>query len=73
MNAKVIQDCIYQNTFYKEGDIVTGSDNELQEILDFGYAEVYDGPIEAPKEEKPVEETSKEEEPESDGKKTTKK
>lgn len=73
MNAKVIQDCIYQNTFYKEGDIVTGSDNELQEILDFGYAEVYDGPIEAPKEEEPVEETSKEEEPESDGKKTTKK
>lgn len=73
MNAKVIQDCIYQNTFYKEGDIVTGSDNELQEILDFGYAKVYDGPIEAPKEEEPVEETSKEEEPESDGKKTTKK
>ena len=72
MNAKVIQDCIYQNTFYKEGDIVTGSDNKLQETLDFGYAEVYDGPIEAPKEEETVEETPIEE-PESDGKKTAKK
>lgn len=73
MNAKVIQDCIYQNTFYKEGDIVTGSDNELQEILDFGYAEVYDGPIEAPVvEEEPIEETPIED-PESDGKKTAKK
>ena len=81
--AKVIEPCVYKNEFYEvddiitgteeEIDIVTGSDNELQEILDFGYAEVYDGPIEAPVvEEEPVEETPIEE-PESDGKKTAKK
>ena len=87
--AKVIEPCVYKNEFYEVDDIITGTEEEIEQHVHFGYAVpteeapvVEEEPVEeAPKEEEPVEEPPIEEpveeppieEPESDGKKTTKK
>ncbi len=67
--AKVIEPCVYKNEFYEVDDIITGTEEEIEQHVHFGYAVPTE---EAPKEEEPVEETPIEE-PESDGKKTAKK
>ena len=67
--AKVIEPCVYKNEFYEVDDIITGTEEEIEQHVHFGYAVSTE---EAPKEEEPVEETPIEE-PESDGKKTAKK
>ena len=67
--AKVIEPCVYKNEFYEVDDIITGTEEEIEQHVHFGYAVPTE---EAPKEEEPVEEPPIEE-PESDGKKTTKK
>ena len=67
--AKVIEPCVYKNEFYEVDDIITGTEEEIEQNVHFGYAVPTE---EAPKEEEPVEETPIEE-PESDGKKTAKK
>lgn len=78
--AKVIEPCVYKNEFYEVDDIITGTEEEIEQHVHFGYAVpteeapvVEEEPVEeAPKEEEPVEETPIEE-PKSDGKKTAKK
>lgn len=67
--AKVIEPCVYKNEFYEVDDIITGTEEEIEQHVHFGYAVPTE---EAPKEEEPVEENPIEE-PESDGKKTAKK
>ena len=68
--AKVIEPCVYKNEFYEVDDIITGTEEEIEQHVHFGYAvPTEEAPVveEEPVEEPPIEE------PESDGKKTTKK
>ena len=77
--AKVIEPCVYKNEFYEVDDIITGTEEEIEQHVHFGYAvPTEEAPVveEEPVEEAPIEEPVEEtpiEEPESDGKKTAKK
>lgn len=77
--AKVIEPCVYKNEFYEVDDIITGTEEEIEQHVHFGYAvSTEEAPVveEEPVEEAPIEEPVEEtpiEEPESDGKKTAKK
>lgn len=44
--AKVIEPCVYKNEFYKVDDIITGTEEEIEQHVHFGYA--------VPTEEAPV-------------------
>ena len=55
--AKVIEPCVYKNEFYEVDDIITGTEEEIEQHVHFGYA--------VPTEEAPVveEEEVEEEQP----------
>ena len=53
--AKVIEPCVYKNEFYEVDDIITGTEEEIEQHVHFGYA--------VPTEEAPVVEESAEEQP----------
>ena len=44
--AKVIEPCVYKNKFYEVDDIITGTEEEIEQHVHFGYA--------VPTEEAPV-------------------
>lgn len=44
--AKVIEPCVYKNEFYEVDDIITGTEEEIEHHVHFGYA--------VPTEEAPV-------------------
>ena len=44
--AKVIEPCVYKNEFYEVDDIITGTEEEIEQHVHFGYA--------VPTEEAPV-------------------
>lgn len=49
--AKVIEPCVYKNEFYEVDDIITGTEEEIEQHVHFGYA--------IPEEEAPVVEEEK--------------
>lgn len=53
--AKVIEPCVYKNEFYEVDDIITGTEEEIEQHVHFGYA--------VPTEETPVVEEVVEEQP----------
>lgn len=54
--AKVIEPCVYKNEFYEVDDIITGTEEEIEQHVHFGYV--------VPTEEAPVvEEVVEEEQP----------
>ena len=53
--AKVIEPCVYKNEFYEVDDIITGTEEEIEQHVHFGYA--------VPTEEAPVVEEVVEEAP----------
>lgn len=53
--AKVIEPCVYKNEFYEVDDIITGTEEEIEQHVHFGYA--------IPSEETPVVEEVVEEQP----------
>lgn len=53
--AKVIEPCVYKNEFYEVDDIITGTEEEIEQHVHFGYA--------VPTEEAPVVEEAVEEQP----------
>ena len=53
--AKVIEPCVYKNEFYEVDDIITGTEEEIEQHVHFGYA--------VPTEEAPVVEGVVEEQP----------
>ncbi|MBF1346780.1 MAG: hypothetical protein HXM63_01330 [Megasphaera micronuciformis] len=53
--AKVIEPCVYKNEFYEVDDIITGTEEEIEQHVHFGYA--------VPTEEAPVVEEVVEEQP----------
>lgn len=53
--AKVIEPCVYKNKFYEVDDIITGTEEEIEQHVHFGYA--------VPTEEAPVVEEAVEEQP----------
>ena len=53
--AKVIEPCVYKNEFYEVDDIITGTEEEIEQHVHFGYA--------VPTEEVPVAEEVVEEQP----------
>lgn len=59
-HAKVIEPCVYKNEFYEVDDIITGTEEEIEQHVHFGYAIPTE---EAPvvEEEQPVEEPAEEE------------
>ena len=69
-HAKVIEPCVYKNEFYEVDDIITGTEEEIEQHVHFGYAVpteeapvveeevVEEQPVEEPAEE-PAEEESK--------------
>ena len=62
--AKVIEPCVYKNEFYKVDDIITGTEEEIEQHVHFGYAvPTEEAPVveEAAVEEQPVEEPAEEE------------
>lgn len=68
--AKVIEPCVYKNEFYEVDDVITGTEEEIEQYVHFGYAVpteedpvveeevVEEQPVEEPAEE-PAEEESK--------------
>lgn len=70
-HAKVIEPCVYKNEFYEVDDIITGTEEEIEQHVHFGYAvPTEEAPVvedEAPVvedevvEEQPVEESAEEE------------
>lgn len=66
--AKVIEPCVYKNEFYEVDDIITGTEEEIEQHVHFGYAVPTE---EAPvvEEEEVVEEQPAEEEVEEETKK----
>lgn len=62
--AKVIEPCVYKNEFYEVDDIITGTEEEIEKHVHFGYAvpteeaPVIEEPTEEPTEE-PAEEEAK--------------
>lgn len=63
--AKVIEPCVYKNEFYEVDDIITGTEEEIEQHVHFGYAiPTEEAPVveeEQPVEEQPVEESAEEE------------
>ena len=66
--ARVIEPCVYKNEFYEVDDIITGTEEEIEQHVHFGYAVpteeasvVEDVVEEQPAEEQPVEEPAEEE------------
>lgn len=69
--AKVIEPCVYKNEFYEVDDIITGTEEEIEQHVHFGYAVpteeapvvedevVEEQPAEEPAEEEPAEEEAK--------------
>lgn len=64
--AKVIEPCVYKNEFYEVDDIITGTEEEIEQHVHFGYAvPTEEAPVveevveEAPVVEDPVEEDKK--------------
>lgn len=64
--AKVIEPCVYKNEFYEVDDIITGTEEEIEQHVHFGYAVpteeapvVEEEPVEEPTEEEPTEEEAK--------------
>lgn len=62
--AKVIESCVYKNEFYEVDDIITGTEEEIEQHVHFGYAvPTEEAPVaEEVVEEQPAEEESAEEE-----------
>lgn len=62
--AKVIEPCVYKNEFYEVDDIITGTEEEIEQHVHFGYAvPTEEAPVvEEAVEEQPVEEPAEEEE-----------
>ena len=62
--AKVIEPCVYKNEFYEVDDIITGTEEEMEQHVHFGYAvPTEEAPVaEEVVEEQPAEEESAEEE-----------
>lgn len=62
--AKVIEPCAYKNEFYEVDDIITGTEEEIEQHVHFGYAvPTEEAPVaEEVVEEQPAEEESAEEE-----------
>ena len=63
--AKVIEPCVYKNEFYEVDDIITGTEEEIEQHVHFGYAvPTEEAPVveEEPAEEEPAEEPAEEEE-----------
>lgn len=56
--ARVIGPCVYKNEFYEVDDIITGTEEEIEQHVHFGYAVPTE---EAPVEEQPAEEPAEEE------------
>lgn len=71
--AKVIEPCVYKNKFYEVDDIITGTEEEIEQHVHFGYAvPTEEAPVveeEAAVEEQPVEEQPAEEPAEEEAKK----
>lgn len=70
--AKVIEPCVYKNAFYEVDDIITGTEEEIEQHVHFGYAvPTEEAPVveEAAVEEQPVEEQPVEELAEDETKK----
>lgn len=62
--AKVIEPCVYKNEFYKVDDIITGTEEEIEQHVHFGYAvPTEEAPVveEEVVEEQPAEEPAEEE------------
>lgn len=64
--AKVIEPCVYKNEFYEVDDIITGTEEEIEQYVHFGYAvPTEEAPVfeeeKAVVEEQPVEEPAEEE------------
>ena len=61
--AKVIEPCVYKNEFYEVDDIITGTEEEIEQHVHFGYAVPTEvAPVvEEVVEEQPVEEPAEEE------------
>lgn len=68
-HAKVIEPCVYKNEFYEVDDIITGTEEEIEQHVHFGYAvPTEEAPVveeevveEQPAEEQPAEEPAEEE------------
>lgn len=63
--AKVIEPCVYKNEFYEVDDIITGTEEEIEQHVHFGYAvPTEEAPVAEAEvvEEQPVEEEEVEEE-----------
>lgn len=61
-HAKVIEPCVYKNEFYEVDDIITGTEEEIEQHVHFGYAvPTEEQPAEEVVEEQPVEESAEEE------------
>ena len=61
--AKVIEPCVYKNEFYEVDDIITGTEEEIEQHVHFGYAvPTEEAPVveEAAVEEQPAEEPAEE-------------
>ena len=66
-HAKVIEPCVYKNEFYEVDDIITGTEEEIEQHVHFGYAvpteeaRVVEEEVveEQPVEEQPAEEETK--------------
>lgn len=62
--AKVIEPCVYKNEFYEVDDIITGTEEEIEQHVHFGYAvPTEEAPVieEAAVEEQPAEEPAEDE------------
>lgn len=63
--AKVIEPCVYKNEFYEVDDVITGTEEEIEQHVHFGYAvPTEEAPVveeEEVVEEQPAEEPAEEE------------
>ena len=62
--AKVIEPCVYKNEFYEVDDVITGTEEEIEQHVHFGYAvPTEEAPVveEVVEEEQPDEESAEEE------------
>ena len=62
--AKVIEPCVYKNEFYEVDDVITGTEEEIEQHVRFGYAvPAEEAPVveEEVVEEQPAEEPAEEE------------
>ena len=63
--AKVIEPCVYKNEFYEVDDIITGTEEEIEQHVHFGYvvpteeAPVVEEVVEAQPAEEPAEDETK--------------